>query len=156
MFQLRKSSRQDEAFLYQLYVSTRKREFELLGLQEQEMDALLRMQFEAQKSSYQTQFPQANYHLITTDCNVPVGRIITQLQESELRLIDISILPAYRAKGIGTTFLRELQKLASKKNIPLTLHVLAANPAKRLYERCGFYETSRNEPYASMRWDPIK
>jgi RimJ/RimL family protein N-acetyltransferase len=50
--------------------------------------------------------------------------------------------PEYRGKGIGTQLLLSLMELAKErfKIELLHLQVYADNPAKRLYERCGFKE----------------
>lgn len=145
---------QDESFLYQLFVSTRRDEFAMLGLPDQQMQALLRMQHEAQKNSYQQQFPRAK-HQIIYDGDVCIGRIVTDINSQRIHLVDISLLPNYRGKGYGTELLRRLQSMATEKGLSITLHVLQGNSAKRLYERCGFYVTEELPPYIAMRWDYV-
>ncbi len=64
MVQTRNVVSQDDAFLYELYISTRKNEFSTLALDEQQLHALLLIQYEAQKRFYQQNFPQAKHEII--------------------------------------------------------------------------------------------
>lgn len=144
----------DELFLYELYASTRSGEFTLLGLPDQQIVDLLRMQYEAQKSSYQHQFPKAKYELIYYE-DVRIGRIITDIQSQCIHLVDISLLPEYRGRGYGTQLIKRLQSVAVEKRLPVTLHVLQGNPAQRLYERCGFHVTGEVAPYVAMRFKSL-
>lgn len=144
----------DEPFLYELYASTRSHEFTMLGLQDHQIQTLLRMQYEAQKSSYQRQFPKAKYEMIY-DKDVCIGRVIIDIQSQSIHLVDISLLSEYRRKGYGTQLIKRLQSFAAEKKLSVTLHVLQGNPAQCLYERCGFYVTGEALSYVAMRFDAM-
>jgi ribosomal protein S18 acetylase RimI-like enzyme len=58
--------------------------------------------------------------------------------ESEIRIVDIALLPDYRGNGIGTALLRDLFSEADAAGKTVTIHVERFNPALRLYERLGF------------------
>lgn len=143
---------QDESLLYQLYASIRREEFSLLGLSELQMQALLHMQYDAQKNAYHVQCPQAKYELIYYEA-LPIGRMITDIQSQGIHLVDIALLPDYREKGYGTQLIKSLQSFAIEKQLSVMLHVLQGNPAQRLYERCGFYVTGEVIPYVAMKWE---
>jgi len=149
---LRVALPEEEDTLYSLFVSTRKNEFAILELDEQQIEGLLRMQYDAQKASYQQQFPNANYEIIMYE-GVGIGRLITEVQQEVTRLIDIFILPEYRGRGICTVLLRELQRIALELRLPIELNVLMGNPAQRLYERCGFVVMDETSPYLLMIWE---
>lgn len=155
MVKLRVALPEEEDTLYSLYVSTRKSEFAMLEWDEQQIEELLRMQYDAQKVSYQQQFPHAKYEIIMYE-GAGIGRLITEVQQEAIRLIDIFVLPEYRGRGICTTRLRELQCTAAELRLPLELKVLIGNPAQRLYERCGFVVTDEVLPYLLMRWEVDK
>lgn len=140
----------DEAFLFELYVSVRRNEFSMLAIDEQQLHALLAMQYKAQQSFYQQKFPQATDKIIYLE-ELPIGRMMTEIQRESIHLIDLSFLPDFRGKGHGTKLLEQLQNQAANQQLPVTLHVLMGNPAKRLYERCGFYITKEVAPYLAMR-----
>ncbi len=154
MLSFKKVMNEDEDFLFHLYVSTRQDEFTHLGWSEKELEALLRMQYEAQKASYRSQIPAAN-HQITVYEHVPIGRIITAISEQAVGLVDISLLPEYRGRGFGTVLLQQVQRQAAEQGLPVKLHVLNGNPAQRLYARCGFYVTEESAPYIAMQWDAV-
>ncbi|KOY83800.1 GNAT family N-acetyltransferase [Lysinibacillus macroides] len=149
---LRVALPEEEEILYSLYVSTRKSEFAILEWDEQQIEGLLRMQYDAQKVSYQQQFPNAKYEIIMYE-DVGIGRLIAEVQQKAIRLIDIFILPEYRGRGICTTLLKELQQIAAELRLPLELNVLMGNPAQRLYERLGFVVTDETPPYLLMIWE---
>src|SRR5262249_44509610 len=53
--------------------------------------------------------------------------------------IGIAVVQKWRSQSIGTSLLTELIRTAKSRGcIALSLSVSAANPARRLYERCGF------------------
>lgn len=143
-----------EFFMYQLYVSTRIDEFRLLHLNEEQIQSLLKMQYEAQKNSYHNRFPNAKYEMIYYEGEC-IGRMITDRQSHGIHLVDISLLPEYRGKGYGTQLIKRLQEIALVEGGSITLNVLQNNPAQRLYERCGFYVTEEVEPYFAMRFDGL-
>jgi ribosomal protein S18 acetylase RimI-like enzyme len=143
---------EDEAFLFQLYASTRREEYSTSGWTEEQLEALLRMQYEGQKASYRSRFPQA-VHRIVVYGETRIGRIITDEGEQAVRLIDISLLPAFRGQGIGTKLLKQVQRVAAGRGASVQLHVLKGNPAQRLYARCGFSVTGEEAPYIAMQWD---
>lgn len=52
--------------------------------------------------------------------------------------LSISLLPAYRGRGIGTALLSRLLSEAAQRFDAVSLSVTESNPARRLYERLGF------------------
>lgn len=143
---------EDGSFLYELYITTRMNEFAMLGLNEQQLDALLHIQFEAQQRSYHSKFPQAKHEIIYVE-EMRIGRMMTVIQSESIHLIDISLLPDFRGKGYGTKLIHKLLRTAVIQNLPVTLHVATGNPAQRLYEKCGFHVTGEAPPYITMKWD---
>src|SRR4051794_24434685 len=104
---------EDEAFLYQVYASTRAEEMALTNWSVAQQAAFLRMQFNAQRQSYLIQFPAATYQIILREENA-IGRLILNRTNKEILLMDIALLPAYRNAGIGTQLIQALQAEASQ------------------------------------------
>lgn len=82
-----------------------------------------------------------------------IGTLIAEIQE-EMPIYtyrhfgfihDVSILPEYRGKGIGTSLLNMAQTWATQRGVDqLRLMVADQNPdAARLFERAGFKDTYR-------------
>jgi ribosomal protein S18 acetylase RimI-like enzyme len=115
--------------------------------------AFLQFQFRAQQLHYQTQFPQATYTIIC-QAGAPIGRLILDSSDQEVRLIEIALLPAYRGGGIGTAVIGEVLAVADQAGRPVRLHVEVHNPARRLYERLGFTLVTTVGPYYLMEKAP--
>lgn len=153
MIDKRKVDNTDHAFLFQLYVSTRMQELEAWGWDEMMQQQFLHMQWTAQQRSYATQFPDAEHLLISIHAR-PAGRIMIARSDTSLTLVDISLLPAFQNKGIGTTLIQELQAEAADLSRPLFLNVLPENPAIRLYGRLGFQQVEHTGLHIRMKWTP--
>lgn len=61
------------------------------------------------------------------------------------QLIQIQLAPEVQGRGIGEALIRRLVDEARSAGAALTLHVLHANPARRLYERLGFRIVAHGE-----------
>lgn len=141
----------DEAFLYEVYRSTRKQEVDLWGWSVEQTQTFLMMQWRAQQASYNRQFPTANHYMIVVDQQC-VGRLLIEELSDYHHLIDISILPTYQRKGLATSIIVELLQKAREGNKAVLLRVFHTNPARHLYERLGFQVVSGDELYLTMRW----
>lgn len=144
----------DEGFLLRVYAGTREQERHASRWEDEEWDAFVRTQYEAQRHHYQTHFPNAE-HRIVLRAGVPVGRIWVLRAEREIRLLDIAILPEHRGRGTGTHLLRSLQADAQETGVPLRHSVELDNrEAQRLYERLGFVAVETRGLHTLMEWDP--
>ena len=143
----------DEAFLYEVYASTRTEELAVVDWDEAQKAAFLHMQFEAQHQFYQERYTQTDILIILRDA-VPVGRLYVARWQDEIRIVDIALLPPYRNAGIGTAILRDLLAEAAAAHKPVRIHVEKFNPALRLYERLGFAPIEDKGVYLFMEWAP--
>ena len=151
---LRDVTPEDEAFLFELYASTRMEELAGLGWDENQKRSFITMQFLARERSQ----PRVDDRLIVLDGRA-VGRMLVDRGEAAILLRDIAVLPEYRNTGIGTRLLEDLKQEAAAAGKPVALHVLASNPAVRLYERLGFRrvdgaDTHYETAYLEMKWVP--
>ena len=81
------------------------------------------------------------------------GRLYWQCLPSELRLIEITVLPEFRARGLATLLVRHLQALAAQSSLPLALNVACTNHrALALYQRLGFALGDTDGMYYAMQW----
>jgi ribosomal protein S18 acetylase RimI-like enzyme len=145
----------DEPFLYQTYCATRTEEMALTGWTSEQQETFLRMQYDAQRSSYLLQLPNAEYSLIRRG-EVAVGRLIVDRTPQEIHVVDIALLPAFRSQGIGSILMKAMMKEASQRDKTLRLHVERFNPALRWYERLGFSVVSAGPIYLEMVWRPAQ
>lgn len=66
---------------------------------------------------------------------------------------NIELEPRFQGRGIGSAILREVQRDARERGLGITLQVLKVNPARRLYERLGFFETGKTSTHYQMAWE---
>lgn len=144
----------DIPFLRELYASTRQDEMALTGWPQQQIDAFLLQQFEAQHSFYMQQFTSADFDVILNADNTPIGRLYLDERDDEFRIIDIALLPQHRGKGIGGKIMQDIIDRAFGAKKPLTIHVESNNPAMRLYHRLGFKKIEDQGVYHLMKLDP--
>ena len=149
---IRPATRDDEDFLLHLFAGTRP-EFDLLDLPENQKQALMSMQFKAQRQQYDASYPEAESGIILRDEH-PIGRMLVDRTAPEITLIDIALLPEHRNAGIGTDLIQGLLAEATGARKPVRLHVLKSNRALRLYERLGFSRVGDQPMYFEMLFQP--
>jgi ribosomal protein S18 acetylase RimI-like enzyme len=100
-------------------------------------DAFLRSQFDAQDAWWREHYAEASFDVVVVN-GEPAGRLYVHRGPSDIRIVDIALLPEHRGSGIGSSLLRALIAEADTAGKSLTIHVERMNPALRLYERLGF------------------
>lgn len=151
---LRRVRLDDEEFLLSLYGSTREEELAQVEWAEGQKDQFLRWQYELQRNEYQTRFPDAAYYVVLFD-DQPAGRLWIGSDDTQIRLLDIALLPEFQSRGAGTLLLRHLMDQASLSNKPLRHMVFVLNSdAHRFYERLGFVVIDDLGAYKHMEWRP--
>jgi ribosomal protein S18 acetylase RimI-like enzyme len=150
---LRDARADDLPFLFDLYCDVRREEVSAWGWPSAQRDAFLRMQFEAQRRSYEAGYPGAAHHIVL-DGPDSIGRRLAARTSQGMHLVDIALLASHRNRGIGTRLIRQLMDDCEASEGSLHLQVLRGNPALRLYRRMGFAETDADQVYIQMAWSP--
>ena len=134
---LRDVTPDDERFLREVYAGTRAYELAMVPWNEEQREVFLRTQFDAQHSHYHSQYPDAKFQLIVSD-GEPVGRLYVLREVGAIRILDITVLPPYRNKGIGGALIRVLVDEAEKNKQVVTVWIEHFNPSQKLFQRFGF------------------
>lgn len=151
---LRPETQLDQPFLEILYRSTRD-DLLQLGLPEAMMENLMHMQFNAQFSSYRTQFPDAEFSIVEKGSG-PVGYLIVHHGNETSRLVYIALLPDQRNKGHGRCLIETLKNEAATSEKLLQLSVSCMNvPARHLYLSSGFRITGGDGANLEMTWNNL-
>jgi ribosomal protein S18 acetylase RimI-like enzyme len=153
MIELRPVEEKDGSFIEAVYRSVREKELSLTNWTEQQKQAFVFIQLMAQLSEYKANYPGAAFQIIM-DEKKPAGRFYLWENDSEIRLIDITLLPQFRSKGIGTNLLQDLIKRSNKVQKKISLHVEPSNPALLLYKRLGFIHIKNNGRHYYMERNP--
>jgi len=151
---LRPADSGDEAFLYELYYNTHVDDFAGAGLEEPQLQALMKLQFTARQRHYEIAFHGAEHQIVLCDSN-PVGRMLVFHSPREVRLVDIAISASHRGNGIGAMLVRKLCDEAAAAKKFVTLHVAKTNRAARLYQRLGFEVVDELGGDYKMEWKGI-
>lgn len=152
---LRRIDQSDMPSLLAMYASTREEEMSKVpGWSETMKHEFIKSQFEAQHSHYKKNYSGADFWVICKNKS-SAGRLYVHenFQGRGMRIIDITLLPAFRNYGIGSSILKDLMQLSTQSEKPLSIHVESFNPAKNLYNRLGFNKISEtNGVYHLMEW----
>ncbi len=143
----------DLPFVAALYASTRAEEVSAVGWPEALQQAFLRQQHEAQHKHYSIHYPDAE-RLIVEQEGVAIGRLYLADLGAELRIVDISLVPEARGRGIGGAMLADILADSEAAGTAVSIHVEKNNPARRLYDRLGFAKVEDKGVYDLMRRDP--
>jgi ribosomal protein S18 acetylase RimI-like enzyme len=148
----RRITETDLPFLAALYASTRREEVAPLPWSDAEKTAFLDMQFQAQHAHYMQHYPDADWLVVEHD-GIAVGRLYLETWPSEIRIIDIALMPQTRGNGLGQAMLEDVQALAAGQGLAVGIHVEHNNPAMSLYTRLGFTKREDKGVYHLLRWE---
>jgi len=151
-FTLRPETEADVPFLRRLYVSTRWEELAIVASwSDEQKRAFLESQFALQRHHYRTYYPGTDLRVLEQN-GEPAGRLYVDRQAKELLVTDISLLPEWRGRGVGTALMQAVIAEARDAGKAVTIAVEKFNPAQRLYRRLGFREVSDEGVYWFMEW----
>ena len=149
---LRDVLEEDEGFLREVYAASRAQELALVPWTEEQRQAFLRMQFDAQHSYYHAQFPDADYKIILEHTE-PIGRLYVHRTE-EIRIMDVTILTAHRNRGLGSALIRELMAEGARSGKAVSIWVEHFNPSRNLFDRLGFSQIQEDGYNLLLEWRP--
>ena len=151
---LRPYGEDDLEFLYQLYATTRADEMgQLLDWTDDQKRVFVRSQFQLQHDHYTKNYPGATLDVVIED-GERIGRLYVYRVPSEIRLMEVTLLPEKRNRGLGGALTRDVVSEAASSKRPVVLHVESWNPARRLYERLGFVDVEEVGINLRMEWRP--
>lgn len=143
----------DDAFVFGVFAATRADPFRQAGLPETMIEQLLDQQFRAQRSHYHARFPGARFDIVLC-AGQPIGYLYTQRGPDRFVLIDVALLPARRAQGIGALLVTELISEASTAGMPVEAHVGKGARAWNLWHRLGFEVVGDDGVYLALQRPP--
>jgi hypothetical protein len=128
-------SRLDEPFLLAIYATVRAAEMNLVPWTNEQKDAFLRSQFQAQQNHYRSKYPHGSFQIIKFE-NKKIGCLYVGELEDEVRIIDLTILPEYHEQNFETEIVSDILKKATK---PVRIYLENLNYSDGLiYKRLGF------------------
>ncbi|MEP7336635.1 MAG: GNAT family N-acetyltransferase [Acidobacteriota bacterium] len=143
----------DEEFIYAVYASSRAEEMAIVPWNDEQREMFLRSQFAAQQKHYRGYYPEARHQIILLD-EQSVGRLYVDRQDQEIRILDITVLPGNRGRGIGSLLIKQLMDEAAAANRGLTIYVESFNRSRSLFERLGFVPIEEDGFQLLFEWRP--
>jgi len=148
---LRLAGPDDEGFITEVYGSTREQELAVVPWNPEQKLAFIRMQHAAQQSHYRKYYPEGEQSVILWG-DRPAGRVYVARTEKQIRILDITVLPQYRNREIGSTIIKGLMAEGEQTGKPVAIMVESYNPSLRLFERLGFEQGEAKGAHVLMEW----
>jgi ribosomal protein S18 acetylase RimI-like enzyme len=141
----------DREFLLGVYGSTRDEELSQVAWMPGQREAFVRMQFDAQDSEYRRHNPRGSFDVITVGGR-PAGRLYVDRRGTDIRIVDIALLPEFRGAGVGGHLVAGLMDEAAASGRSLSIHVEVHNRAAG--STSGWASWSRPDlgVYRRMEW----
>jgi len=150
---LRPCAASDDAFLYDVFCTTWADEVAALPNQNLAQH-VLRIQHIAEERRYASRHPGHERYVVEHD-GEPAGRLYLDRDDSSIHVVDLTLLPAFRARGIGSGILRDLCEDARREGRVLRLRVSRRNRgAVDLCHRLGFTLSSVDDLEHRFEWAP--
>ena len=147
---------EDKPFLYKLYASTRDDVEQFAqSWSDDQKTAFLQMQFEAQDAHYKKYHGETSFQIIRHR-KKDVGRLYLEERQNTFCIIDITLEPNFRGRGIGGAIMNDIIEMAHNKDKKVTIHVARNNQARHLYDRLGFTVVEEGDVYNLMEKVPEK
>lgn len=143
----------DHQFLLEVYASTRADEMALVPWTDEQRQAFVAWQFAAQQDHYAKYYPGANHDIIISN-DRQVGRLYVARLDHEIRIVDITLLPAERNAGIGSYLIRQLLDEADHTGRMTRINVEEFNPSLSLFNRLGFSPSEQNGIHLLLQRNP--
>ncbi len=152
---LRVATLLDEPIQSELYFASRP-ELQQVNVDAANLHALVKMQQQIQLTGIRQHYPNAQTFMIDQSAQ-GVGQLILDDAPTDIRVIDIVILPEARGKGLAKAVMRALLAEAIDRNLPVSLAVRIDNTiARSLYLSLGFAVLSSDGLFEQMIWHPVQ
>jgi ribosomal protein S18 acetylase RimI-like enzyme len=106
-----------------------------------------------QRSRFRQEFESSETSVVELAGQI-IGYVQTDSDPSRLYLRNIALHPDVQGNGIVTSLVRQLQRNAAKRGVPVYLSVFRTNrQAQEFYDRLGFLTTGRTDELIEMSWN---
>ena len=149
--ELRAVNADDREFLLRVYEVSRAIELAMVPWDAEQRRAFVEQQFDAQSSHYENEYRDTKHDIIICD-NQPVGRLFVSRGDPEqTAILDITVLPEHRKKGIAMRLINNLQDEAASACKSLRIFIESFNPSRELFRKLGFEVV--DDPGVNLRFE---
>ena len=150
---LRPALAADEPFQFDLFRAHSIGMLQLGGLPEAMVDNLAAMQYRARTQSYRNSYPDARWSIIEL-AGVPVGELIEHDEADAIYIVDVTLRPEQRRRGIGSALVRSVIAAGAQRGGVRALVLVNNEVSLGMFRRLGFVETGQDGAHVELRWRP--
>ena len=147
MITLRPVNSEDREFLLQVYAASRGAELAMVPWDDAMKRVFVEHQFDAQRRHYDTEYKNVTHEIILLN-NEPAGRIYLSRGNELTAILDLTVIPAFRRRGVATELLRRLQAEGKR----LRVFIEPYNPGRQLFLDLGFEIVKEDEANLELQW----
>jgi ribosomal protein S18 acetylase RimI-like enzyme len=150
---LRPCTEADDAFVYDVFCTTW--EHEVAALPNQNLaQHVLRIQHIAQERRFESRYPSHQRYVVMED-GERAGRLYVHESDTVMHVIDLTLMPQFRDRGIGTRVFRDLFAHAALEGQSISLRVARRNErATDFYTSLGFHLVTVDDLDNYFDWTP--
>jgi ribosomal protein S18 acetylase RimI-like enzyme len=151
--ELRTVTDADRDFLLRVYEASREIELGMTGWNSDLRRAFVEHQFTAQDSHYREHYGDASFDLILFE-GKKAGRLIVSRCNEEIEILDITVLPEFRNRGIATSLVRSILAEAKASGQVVVIYIESFNPSQDHFGKLGFIAAGGDELVRRFEWKP--
>ena len=140
----------DKPFLIELYTSTRAEEMSPVPWSDEQKQAFLQMQFEAQDRSYRERYPKASFDIIKLN-DESIGRFYFAELADEFRIIDLAFLSQHFDKDTFIKLIRKVLQKGETSGKAVQIYLESFNPLAEIFTDLGFQKIGQHGIYFLWR-----
>ncbi len=141
----------DREILLTIYESSREIELSATDWGSELRRRFCEMQLDAQSRHYKEVYPEATHEILLVE-DLAAGRLYLDKSLSQIAILDLTILPGFRRRGIATNILKELVAEAERTERSVRVYLEAFNPAQRLFLSLGFRQVPDEQINIRYEW----
>lgn len=149
-YRLRPCTDSDGPFIERVFGEGRAAEYARWGLAPAQMELLIRHQCSAQSAHYRAHYPEAVQSVICID-GTDVGRVWIDRAADVVYLLDLTLLTAWRGRGIGGALVADVQEEAGASGRRLVIW-LSDSEDRRWWQCRGFTACERLDFHQRWEW----
>ena len=151
--ELRAVNAGDREFLLRVYEVSRAIELAMVPWDAAQKRLFAEHQFDAQVRHYENEYTETTHDIIVVDGESAGRLFVSRGSPGQTAILDITVMPEHRKKGIGTRLINNLQDEAARIGKSLRIFIESFNPSQELFRKLGFEVTDDSGVNLRFEWD---
>ncbi len=152
---LRPVTDDDRELLLRVYEASRETELAMVQWESLLKRTFVEHQFDAQDRHYREHYPGATFDVILFE-GEPAGRLCVYRGESQFAIMDITVLPEYRRRGIASHLISAIIDEAKANGRSIRIFLEPFNPHQAFFSNLGFKVSDDDGVTRRYEWHPDK